>query len=325
MRRSTKALAAGAAATVMAAGAAILIGTRRKQRGRLDKVRRNKFDRWFDTLDVDGNEYITEQDLQRAADRVLTARDVPVESPMGMELRDATLQLWTDFIASADTDEDGRVGRKELRAALAQNMLTDRISAGAKLASVADAYFTIADADGDGLISSGEFVQLLHNWNGVDYRESHRLFEILDADHDNRISPDEWRRTIFGFFLSPARDCPANNLMGKVGSPILAPSGSLPATGTACPGRLRRRLGQAVPRSHPLQTPLESPAATSREPRTTFMDTTERPAARCRDSGGSGTYRSAPECRTLGVACPGPRRPRRPGEVQEDRRAALDA
>lgn len=226
MRRSTKALAVGGAATAVAAGAAILIGTRRRQRVRLDRVRRNKFDRWFDTLDVDGNEYITENDLRRAADRVLTARGVPVESPMGMELRDATSQLWTDFIASADTDEDGRVGRKELRSALAENMLSDRIAAGAKLATVADAYFAIADADGDGLISSGEFVQLLRNWNRVDYQESHRLFEILDADHDNRISPDEWRGAIFGFFLSPARNCPANALMGKVGSPILAPTGS---------------------------------------------------------------------------------------------------
>lgn len=226
MRRSTKALAVGGAATAVAAGAAILIGTRRRQRVRLDRVRRNKFDRWFDTLDVDGNEYITENDLLRAADRVLTARGVPVESPMGMELRDATSQLWTDFIASADTDEDGRVGRKELRSALAENMLSDRIAAGAKLATVADAYFAIADADGDGLISSGEFVQLLRNWNRVDYQESHRLFEILDADHDNRISPDEWRGAIFGFFLSPARNCPANALMGKVGSPILAPTGS---------------------------------------------------------------------------------------------------
>ncbi|MCC3763981.1 EF-hand domain-containing protein [Glycomyces sp. TRM65418] len=231
MRRSTKALAAGAAATAMAAGAAVLINNRLRQEGRLDKVRRNKFDRWFDTLDVDGNEFITEQDLLRAADRVLTARDVPVDSPMGLELRDATLQLWTDFIASGDTDEDGRVGRRELHSALAQNMLSDRIAAGAKLASVADAYFAITDADGDGLISSSEFVQLLRNWNGVDYQESHRLFEILDADHDNRISPDEWRGAIFGFFLSPARDCPANNLMGKVGTPIMVPIGSLRARG----------------------------------------------------------------------------------------------
>jgi Ca2+-binding EF-hand superfamily protein len=236
----------------VAAGAAILINTRRKPGGRLDRVSRNKFDRWFDTLDVDGNEYITEADLQRAAERVLTARGVPVESPMGMELRDATQQLWTDFIASGDTDKDGRVGRKELRSALAENMLADRISAGVKLATVADAYFSIADADGDGMISSSEFVQLLRNWNGVDFQESHRLFEILDADHDNRISPDEWRKVIFGFFLSAERKDPANDLMGKVGSPILAPATPLPALWATSPDR-RRRLGEVALRSPPFR------------------------------------------------------------------------
>jgi Ca2+-binding EF-hand superfamily protein len=232
MRRSKKQkqqkrLVVGAVAAAGAAvGGAVAIGIARRRSIVLHRVHRNKFDRWFDTLDVDGNEYITEQNLRQAADRVLAGRGVPVESPMGIELREATARLWKDFIASADVTGDGRVGRKELRNALARNMLTDRIAAGAKLAGVADAYFAIADADGDGLISSGEFVQLLRHWNRVDHRESHRLFEQLDSDRDNRITPDEWRHAIFGFFLSPERNHPANALMGKVGSPILAPTGA---------------------------------------------------------------------------------------------------
>ncbi len=234
MRRSKKRLArnrktlvvGAAAATAVVTGAAVLIGIRAQRRGGLGRVHRNKFDRWFDTLDVDGNEFITEQNLRQAADRVLAARGVPVESPMGLELREATARLWTDFIATGARAGAARVGRKELRSVLAENMLRDRIASGAKLAAVADAYFAITDADGDGLISSGEFVQLLRNWNGVDYQESHRLFEQLDIDHDNRITPDEWRNAIFGFFLSPERRHPANGLMGKVGAPILAPTGS---------------------------------------------------------------------------------------------------
>ncbi|MFG3340827.1 EF-hand domain-containing protein [Glycomyces sp. NPDC048151] len=183
-----------------------------------------KFDRWFDTLDTEGNDYITEANLNDAAARVLGARGVPVESPMGLELREATQRLWTEFILPKADPEEGRVNRRQLRAALAEHMLADQIVAAAKLASIADAYFAIADADGDGLISSGEFVQLLRNWNGVDYQESHRVFEYLDADHDNRISPDEWRSAIFAFFLGSDRNHPANDLMGKVGSPILSPA-----------------------------------------------------------------------------------------------------
>ncbi|RRR99530.1 EF-hand domain-containing protein [Glycomyces terrestris] len=223
-RNKQKAVAIGAAATAVAAGAAIAVAVRTRRVAPIGKVRRDKFDRWFDTLDVDGNDYITEENLREAADRVLGARGVPVESPMGLELREATLRLWTDFIAPAAEDDDARVSRRELRSALARNMLADRIAAAAKLAYVADAYFAITDEDGDGLISSGEFVQLMRNWNGVDYVESHRLFEFLDADHDNRISPDEWRRAIFGFFLGSERNHPVNDLMGKVGSPILAPA-----------------------------------------------------------------------------------------------------
>jgi Ca2+-binding EF-hand superfamily protein len=224
MQKRTRALVTGAAAGALAAGAAILIAVRVRPDVAVGRVHRNKFDRWFDTLDTDGNDYITEENLRQAADRVLGARGVPVDSPMGLELREATSRLWTEFIAPAATGDDRRVGRKELRAALAANMLSDRITSAAKLATVADAYFAITDEDGDGLISSGEFVQLMRNWNGVDYTESHRLFEYLDADHDNRISPDEWRRAIFGFFLSRERNHPANDLMGKVGSPILAPA-----------------------------------------------------------------------------------------------------
>ncbi|MEU5871901.1 hypothetical protein AB0A73_10110 [Glycomyces sp. NPDC047369] len=222
---TTKALVVGAvAATTIAAGAAVVATVRRRRRPIVGSVSRNKFDRWFDTLDVDGNDYIAEANLREAADRVLGARGVPVDSPMGLELREATQRLWTEFIAPAAVGDDARVTRRELRNALAEHMLADRITAAAKLASIADAYFAIADEDGDGLISSGEFVHLLRNWNGVDYIESHRLFEFLDADHDNRISPDEWRRTIFSFFLGSERNHPTNDLMGKVGSPILAPA-----------------------------------------------------------------------------------------------------
>ncbi|SDE12184.1 EF-hand domain-containing protein [Glycomyces harbinensis] len=226
MRASTKALAVGAAATAVAAGAAVVIGSRIRQNAGLDKVRRRKFDRWFDTLDVDGNQFITTQDLRQAADRVLTARGIPVDSPMGLELREVTARLWTDFIASADTDNDNRVSREELRAALGENMLGDRIAAGAKLASVADVYFMVTDEDGDGYISSEEFTELMRHWNGVEQAESARLFEYLDDDRDDRISPDEWKHAIYGFFLSPASDCPANNLMGRTGAPVLAPTGS---------------------------------------------------------------------------------------------------
>jgi Ca2+-binding EF-hand superfamily protein len=224
MKANTKALVVGAVATAVAAGAAVVIGSRFRHTATVGRVRMNKFDRWFDTLDTAGNDYITEQNLLEAADRVLGARGVPVDSPMGLELREATQRLWAEFIAPKATGADGRVGRRELRIALAEHMLADQFAAAAKLASIADAYFAIADEDGDGLISSGEFVQLLRNWNGVDYQESHRLFEYLDADHDNRISPDEWRSAIFSFFLGSERNHPANDLMGRVGSPILAPA-----------------------------------------------------------------------------------------------------
>lgn len=227
MKRNRKqALAVGAAAAaVAAAGAAVVVVAARISRtASVGRVRLNKFDRWFDTLDTAGNGYITEANLAEAAARVLGGRGVPIDSPMGLELREATGRLWTEFIAPKAIGEEGRVGRKELRRALAEHMLTDQISAAAKLASIADAYFAIADENGDGLISSGEFVQLLRNWNGVDYQESHRVFEYLDTDHDNRISPDEWRSAIFGFFLGSERNHPVNDLMGRVGSPILAPA-----------------------------------------------------------------------------------------------------
>jgi Ca2+-binding EF-hand superfamily protein len=226
MKAKTKqrAIAVGAVAAAVAAGAAIAIGTRLKPAATVGRVRMNKFDRWFDTLDTAGKDYITEENLIEAAARVLGARGVPVDSPMGMELHEATQRLWTEFIAPKAIGEEGRVGRRELRIALAEHMLADQFAAAAKLASIADAYFAIADEDGDGLISSGEFVQLMRNWNNVDYQESHRVFEYLDADHDNRISPDEWRSAIFSFFLGSERNHPANDLMGKVGSPILAPA-----------------------------------------------------------------------------------------------------
>ncbi|GAA2148722.1 EF-hand domain-containing protein [Glycomyces algeriensis] len=223
-KQRSRALAVGAVATAVAAGAAIAIAVRAQRPANVGRIRLNKFDRWFDTLDTDGNGYITEANLNHAAARVLGARGIPVDSPMGLELREATERLWSEFIAPKADPEEGRVGRRELRAALAKHMIADQFAAAAKLASIADAYFAIADEDGDGLIGSGEFVQLLRNWHGVDYQESHRVFEYLDADHDNRISPDEWRSAIFSFFLGSERNHPANDLLGKVGSPILAPA-----------------------------------------------------------------------------------------------------
>ncbi|NBM19860.1 hypothetical protein [Streptomyces sp. GC420] len=182
----------------------------------MDEVRTRKYLRWFEVLDTDRDRLLAKPDLGLAADRLLAAHRVSLDSDQGRRTRAVAEGFWTHFIAPKDGTGEQRIDEATFLVSVEKRVMSDRIAAGAKLAPIADAYFAVADTDGDGTIDDAGFTRMLAALGDVPDPDCAPLFEHLDNDHDGTIGPEEWRHAFYGFFLSPDPKCPANMLMGAL-------------------------------------------------------------------------------------------------------------
>jgi hypothetical protein len=182
----------------------------------MDEVRTRKYLRWFEVLDTDRDRLLAKPDLGLAADRLLATHRIPLDCEQGRRTRALAEGFWSDFIAPEDATGKHRVDEATFLVAVEKHVMSDRIAAGAKLAPIADAYFAVADRDGDKLIDDTGFARMLAALSDVPHPDSDPLFAHLDTDRDGTIGPEEWRHAFYGFFLSPDPKCPANMLMGTL-------------------------------------------------------------------------------------------------------------
>ncbi|WP_416968172.1 EF-hand domain-containing protein [Streptomyces sp. 4F14] len=119
-----------------------------------------------------------------------------------------------------DTDHDGRVSLEEFRDALASGLADSPENYRRSVGPAADLYFTLADRDGDDLLSETEFSRLYHGAFGLPRTVTRQAFAHLDTDGSGFLTREQYQQRVIEYLCLDDPDAPGNWLFGPLDQPF---------------------------------------------------------------------------------------------------------
>jgi Ca2+-binding EF-hand superfamily protein len=165
-----------------------------------------KREKIFSKLDTDRDGVIKEADIKDHIGGFLTKFSVPPNSPEAQKLHEAGGRLWQE-LKLQDGDGDGAITKDEY----VRSVDNDRVEQ--LYITMNESFFAVIDSNGDGLITENELVEALKP-AGMTAKDVHNAFQKLDADHDGKISRDEWDQVTDEILTSSDPAAPGSLLMG---------------------------------------------------------------------------------------------------------------
>lgn len=166
----------------------------------------------FASADVNGNGYITIDDLDAMLVRVAAMYDVSPDSPQFEEYRTLANAGFEAMIAALDKDSDARISLDEWLAYWGEVSDEDFE---AYVNSYCDSMFVLSDADNDGRLDKDEYKRFVLASGNTNEEDAEAAFAMLDADGTGYISHDELARFMLEFSAGTDDDLPGNRLLGE--------------------------------------------------------------------------------------------------------------
>lgn len=167
----------------------------------------------FSLLDPTGDGYVTRDDYEAFALRLVQAFGQPPGSPAALAVREGYRRLWRALADRTDTDRDGQITEAEFLASI--GAVSDDDGFDDEIAPLARAVVALADDDTDGVLTERELRSLLAAC-GLSAAQSQRVFAELDLDASARIDTAELVAAIRAFCLNPAAHRPGAWLFGTI-------------------------------------------------------------------------------------------------------------
>ena len=167
----------------------------------------------FSMLDATGDGYVTRDDYEAFALRLVQAFGEPPGSGAAVAVREGYRQLWAALSARAETDRDGRISEAEFLAWVGS--VADDDGFDAEIAPLAQAVVALADDDGSGVLAEGELRRLLTAC-GLSGEQAERVFADLDTDASGSVDVAELVAAIRAFCVEPSAGQPGAWLFGTI-------------------------------------------------------------------------------------------------------------
>lgn len=148
----------------------------------------------FQTLDGDGDQYLTGEDFDGEVTRILQATKVPESAPRARLLRSAYHAYWWALLDNLDRDKDGKISFDEY-AGIVHDM--DKFKAFAK--ARADAVDRFTDLDGDGWITHDDFMAVMLAAR-FDKQATQDTFDVMDPAGEGRFAAGKFAEAIMEFY-----------------------------------------------------------------------------------------------------------------------------
>lgn len=181
----------------------------------LTDLQRRKLTRYFRVYDIDDDGRIGLADFERVVENVRILHGLPSGSPAHRALRDAYLRRWEALRLSADTDGDGGVDLDEWLASW-DGVLRSDDRYEVEVATVVRRLLELFDTDEDGVLGPREFADFFGIY-GLSTDLAHSTFARLDADGDGMITRAELLEISHEFYRGNDPDAPGNHLYGPLG------------------------------------------------------------------------------------------------------------
>jgi Ca2+-binding EF-hand superfamily protein len=174
-----------------------------------------KIERGFDRLDANGSGVLTEDDHVEMGRRVALALGHAEDSPETRRIIDAYTSIWRE-VHLPFVPDGGEGIPKDQFVASTRILAEDPEAARASLGRLAETYLRIADIDQDGLIGPSEFLAFQRgHFPAFSEDDAAEAFSRLDADGDGVLSAGEFTNAIVEFWTSPDPEAPGNWWMGR--------------------------------------------------------------------------------------------------------------
>lgn len=157
--------------------------------GAQSDIQKVKAHNLFRAIDVDGNGFLERADIDALVRRIIENQRRPAGSDLHAALQRSYYAYWADLLRFTDGDKDARVSKEEFLQYSAK--LAQTLEGAESIQAISDTLFTIADHDGRGTISTGEFLQWTRAYGVLDTVAA-SAFELLDSDKNGRIDHSEW-------------------------------------------------------------------------------------------------------------------------------------
>lgn len=168
----------------------------------------------FDQFDADGSGELTEADHVLMGQR--TARTLGHTSGSDGErsIVDAYVSVWRNLHVPNLPPGTESLTREQFVASTL-SLANDPAARKATVGALAEVFLTVADADGDGVVSPDEYFCFLRgHFAQVTREEADTAFRHLDLDGNGTLSPEEFTSAIVEFWSSSDPQAPGNWWMG---------------------------------------------------------------------------------------------------------------
>lgn len=149
----------------------------------------------FGFWDADGDGVITEDDFRALAQRFLGAYDVAADSVKGQAVVNTHVAMWTRMGGAADRHDNKLLNREEFAASFnrpaSERSADDPTGFENYLAPMTRARFAVADTNGTGTLDEAAFTKLFVAL-GTAPDDAVEAFTLLDTDGDGTISTQEY-------------------------------------------------------------------------------------------------------------------------------------
>jgi Ca2+-binding EF-hand superfamily protein len=173
----------------------------------LSEFRRRKLSAGFAELDVNGDGYIGNSDIELLIKNHGSAYECPENTPEYAELARRTNAIW-EQLKQFDSSGDGEVSLEEYVAGFSaflskRDMFMDGMN------MLVDAFYTLADRDNDGRINEDDLIRHFRAWSHTE-EQAREAFRKLDRNGNGAISKEEWMANLEEFYYSEDPDSPGN-------------------------------------------------------------------------------------------------------------------
>ncbi|RLK61893.1 EF-hand domain-containing protein [Actinokineospora cianjurensis] len=180
----------------------------------LGELLTTKIGRGFDHLDADGDGVLDERDHVLMGERVAEALGHVPGSPGERRIVDTYLRIWREV--HLPHVPDGETGIARASFITSTGALTgDPETARATLGALAEAFLDLADVDADGTVSPREFLAFQRgHFPNLSAADAAAAFAHLDTDGDGTLSTGEFINATIEYWTSPDPDAPGNWWLG---------------------------------------------------------------------------------------------------------------
>ncbi|MBM7773982.1 Ca2+-binding EF-hand superfamily protein [Actinokineospora baliensis] len=180
----------------------------------LGELLTTKISRGFDHLDADGDGVLDERDHVLMGERVAEALGHAPGSPGEQRIIDTYLRIWREVhLPHVPAGESGIA--KESFIASTGALANDPDTAQATLGALAEAFLDLADVDADGTVSPREFLAFQRgHFPNLSEADANAAFTHLDTNGDGTLSTEEFVRATIEYWTSSDPAAPGNWWLG---------------------------------------------------------------------------------------------------------------